>query len=440
MEFPITFLSHTFSETQREWSMTEWEACGVYYAITKWNYYLQGTDIIIRNDHQPLAKVLNGKNANNKVTIWGLEPAINNITFEWISGAKNKAPDYLSCLVELPSMPSASINIVSVYNKNRPAFNTRSQTQQCIASDQSTAQQHVTPDIMLTSDPTPKSLTSERLEALLQMQKTDPFCKPISKCLSNGKAPKHEMDLFIHVKGLLYKHITNSGQKFLALVIPKSWKYMVLVEANDKLGHQGNTCTCRLIKCQYYWKGMNKVIHKYIANCALCHGEKAKIQNYPLQMMEIPNRPFDKIAIDLVTECKTSTSGNKHILTIIDHLTEWPEAFPIPDKSANTIVSTFINKYNNLMDQVLKQLGIEQIFSAPYYPQGNGKLDIFHKYLKLTLKKLCEKDPSNWDQYPNHVLASYRVTPNLATAEMPFFLVYGRDPNLPLHQILESMQ
>ena len=175
--------------------------------------------------------------------------------------------------------------------------------------------------------------------------------------------------------------------------------------------------------------------------------------------MEIPDRPFDKIAIDLITECETSTSGNKHILTIIDHLTGWPEAFPILDKSADTIVSTFINKYlpvhmypryilsdsgtefkNNLMDQVLKQLGIERIFSAPYHPQSNGKLEVFHKYLKPTLKKLCEKDPSNWDQYLNQVLASYRVTPNLATAETPFFLVYGRDPNLPLHQLLEPMQ
>ena len=30
--------------------------------------------------------------------------------------------------------------------------------------------------------------------------------------------------------------------------------------------------------------------------------------------------------------------------------------------------------------------------------------------------------------------------PNLATAESPFFLAYGRDPNLPLHQLLELMQ
>ena len=92
-------------------------------------------------------------------------------------------------------------------------------------------------------------------------------------------------------------------------------------------------------------------------------------------MTEVPDRSFDKIDIDLITECKTSTSGNKHILTIIDHLTLWPEAYPIPDKTVDTIVSTFINEYlpvhmcpqyilsdnrtefkNSLMDQVLQQL------------------------------------------------------------------------------------
>ena len=89
-----------------------------------------------------------------------------------------------------------------------------------------------------------------------------------------------------------------------------------------------------------------------------------------------------------------STFGNKHILTIIDHLTGWPEAFPIPDKSTDTIVSTFINEYlpvhmcqwyilyilsnngmefkNNFMNQVLQQLGIDRIFSAPYHPHSNS--------------------------------------------------------------------
>ena len=43
---------------------------------------------------------------------------------------------------------------------------------------------------------------------------------------------------------------------------------------------------------------------------------------------------------------------------------------------------------NKLMDDVLQQLGINHIFSAPYNQQSNGKLEVFHKYLKPTLKKL----------------------------------------------------
>ena len=102
-EFPIAFLSHTITDTQQKWSTTEQEAYGVYYAVTKWNYYLQGAEIIVWNDHKPLARFLNRKNANNKVNRWGLELAIYNITFEWISGAMQQS-SWLSFmyLVELP--------------------------------------------------------------------------------------------------------------------------------------------------------------------------------------------------------------------------------------------------------------------------------------------------------------------------------------------------
>ena len=90
---------------------------------------------------------------------------------------------------------------------------------------------------------------------------------------------------------------------------------------------------------------MSKDIHKYINNCALCKREKAKTQVYLIQMTDIPHRPFDKIAIDLVSDLNISASGYQHILTITDHLTGWPEAFPIPDKKADTIVCIFINNY-----------------------------------------------------------------------------------------------
>ena len=104
---------------------------------------------------------------------------------------------------------------------------------------------------------------------------------------------------------------------------------------------------------------------------------------------------------------------------IIDHLTRWPDAFSILDKSVDTLVSTFINHYfpiymcpryilsdngtefkNQLMDQVIQQLSTDFIFFAPNHPQSNGKLEVFHKYLKPTLKKLCKKESSQLGQMP----------------------------------------
>ena len=122
-EFLIVFLSHRFTETQRKWSTTEQEAYGVHYTITKWNYYLQGTDTTVKNYHKPLAQFLNGKNAN-KVNRWSLEIATYSITIEWILGAKNKAADCLSWLVK-PTSTSTSLNMLTASPADGPTFNTR---------------------------------------------------------------------------------------------------------------------------------------------------------------------------------------------------------------------------------------------------------------------------------------------------------------------------
>ena len=92
----VAFPSHTFKDTQHKWSTMEQEASGIYYVVTKWNYYLHRSDIVVCNDHKLLQKFLNGKNTNNKVNRWSLEHATYNIPFEWISGAHIKAADCLS--------------------------------------------------------------------------------------------------------------------------------------------------------------------------------------------------------------------------------------------------------------------------------------------------------------------------------------------------------
>ena len=90
------------------------------------NYYLQGAEIVVHNDHNHWQDFCNEKNANNKVNRWGLELATYNITFKWISGAHNKAADCLSHLVELLQDRLATVNMLSATNFDGPAFNTRS--------------------------------------------------------------------------------------------------------------------------------------------------------------------------------------------------------------------------------------------------------------------------------------------------------------------------
>ena len=100
--------------------------------------------------------------------------------------------------------------------------------------------------------------------SIKEMQSTDPFCKHIVKRLLNKTAPEHELKTFFIHNGLLYRYASDHSKDFCTLVIPKAWRYMILVETHDKMGHQGNNQTYSLIKRQYYLKGMAKDVKDYI--------------------------------------------------------------------------------------------------------------------------------------------------------------------------------
>ena len=121
------------------------------------------------------------------------------------------------------------------------------------------------------------------------MQKTYLLCKNTSKWL-NGNAPHHDANTFTHINDLLYKHAMDTTQKFLVLFTPKSGCFILHINMQDKSGYQNINRTYNLIKWQYYWKGMNKDICKYIANCMVYKREKANIQMYPLQITHIPDQ------------------------------------------------------------------------------------------------------------------------------------------------------
>ena len=191
-------------------------------------------------------------------------------------------------------------------------FNTRSQTHQCPSPDTSTSQSDITPEVSEVTDPTSKLSDSRHVRSSpADFRKLTLSAKGYPNTIKWKRTSAWNGSFYTCQRLTLQTHHWFRSE-IPCFSYTQVLENTVLVEAHDKLGQQGNTCTYCLIKCQYYWKGMNKDIQKYIAHCTLCHREKANVQAYPLQMIEIPDRPFNKIAIDLVTECKTSNLGNKH--------------------------------------------------------------------------------------------------------------------------------
>ena len=81
-----------------------------------------------------------------------------NITFEWISGTKNKAANCLSRLVSPMRTP---INMLTASVTDGPAFHTRSHTQSTSDTTPTTPVMPQ-PHLSLDSNPTLKSITEDR--------------------------------------------------------------------------------------------------------------------------------------------------------------------------------------------------------------------------------------------------------------------------------------
>jgi hypothetical protein len=67
---------------------------------------------------------------------------------------------------------------------------------------------------------------------------------------------------------------------------------------------------------------------------------------------------------------------------------------------------------------------------------GNPICERQHRYINDVLAKLVDRDYRNWDTYLTSVEMAYRTSVNETTRHTPFFLVYGRDPVLPMDTLL----
>ena len=86
--------------------------------------------------------------------------------------------------------------------------------------------------------------------------------------------------------------------------------------------------------------------------------------------------------------------------------------------------------------QFLDSMGIKQICTAAYTPSTNGAVEGFHRYLAQGLSMRVNAKHSDWDEVIDDVLFAYRTAPIDGTTVSPFEMVYAREPNMPIDNIL----
>ena len=83
-----------------------------------------------------------------------------------------------------------------------------------------------------------------------------------------------------------------------------------------------------------------------------------------------------------------------------------------------------------------KELGLEyKLYTPPYHPASNGRIEGFHAFLKACIAKHVAPQ-LEWDVLVPLACAAYNFIPNEHSKESPFFLMFGRDPVLPLNTLL----
>jgi transposase InsO family protein len=214
--------------------------------------------------------------------------------------------------------------------------------------------------------------------------------------------------------------------------------------------------TFEAITNKYYWPNMFKEIYAYVTTCVACQTPNLEKVRAPMQETPVPPYPFCHIGVDVSGPYPTTMLGNTYIIGFIDLYSGWPEAFSMPanttDNVAHLLIEEIIPRHSGIqiltsdnggencfkvMQKVCEELNIKHIKTSFYHPQGNAKIERFHRTLHDILSKLTAENPKSWNLFLSQALAAKRFNPSDTTQMSPFFALYNRDPVLPLDNILQ---
>jgi transposase InsO family protein len=223
--------------------------------------------------------------------------------------------------------------------------------------------------------------------------------------------------------------------------------------SNVLSGHFGVSGTYNRLKKFYSWNRMKDYVEKFIRNCKDCQLNKRTVKPpIPLKLTSSSSFAFETVAIDIMGPLTQSRNGNLYLLTILDDLTRYLVAIPLPAMDARTIADAFVTRFiciyatpkfclsdnaqnflSNVFKECCKLFKIKRLYTTPYHPQSNWDERI-HQNVKSYLRIFTEKNHENWCELIPYCLFSYNTKIHSSLGHSPHELVFGREASLPFKE------
>ena len=190
--------------------------------------------------------------------------------------------------------------------------------------------------------------------------------------------------------------------------IPHELRYAYLISFHDRAGHQGENRTRALLSHRYYWPGLQRDVHDYVAECHECTFAKRLPSRIAAPTAPgVPGQPFDTLVIDLLDMALTADGLYDKCVVMCDSLSRWPEVIPCKgEPSAAELMDIFVthiicrhgaprcirhdlgpNLAAKLTAEVMRATGVDLSPSTAHHHQSAGVAE----RLNGTLVAMCRR-------------------------------------------------
>lgn len=411
-ERTIEYASRLLLPAERNYSTTEREALAVVWAVQKFRGYIEGSEVLILTDHQPLKWLFSLKSPTGRLARWALLLQTFNIKLAYTPARQNCVADTLS----------------------RPPCHHSEVKCECLSI-------HI-------------DFPRKGAEEFRKLQLEDPDLQPIIKSFEDNdeNTLRYTDRGYIMLDGVLYRYCAEEDSENGQLVVPKSMRKEVLYNYHDvpTAGHYGIERTINRITQLYYWPKMRKDISEYVKDCIECKRYKPSNMK-PAGLVQTVNskKRFETIAIDLFGPLPRTSKGNQWIFIIEDLCSRWTELFSLKEASAEKCALILLNEVllrygiprrihsdngpqfvSAVMQKLCYCLGIRQTFTPVYHPEANP-VERKNRDLKVQLSICVKRAHTTWDLN----LASIRFAMNSSkcatTGYSAAYLTFGRELRTP---------